>query len=186
MSKDTPASPRTPISSGLFALSALAFLIGQTGCSVIEVPASPFAHPASQLGEYRGLEGAQPIQGSDPQQVYQGVRQARAQNAIVLHVPGDEPAIRVLPLPTDGDRSVYVSNLLQETGVQKKLGSVQATLFRHSSDSINGIPMDCKMQKDGQAVRPESDYALQPGDRLRVVKAPSPAMKGLVNMILGI
>lgn len=165
-----------------FALALIVVL--STGCTQLQLPGTPFDHPSSRLGDYRGLEGVPSLPESEAEVVFQGVRQARSQGGVVLHVPGDDPAVRVMPLPTDG-RSVYVSNLLKDTGVKKKLGTVQATLFRHSAASIAGIPLEVRMSKDGTSVRPECDYALQPGDRLRVEKATSAAISGLANLILG-
>ncbi|QDT02725.1 hypothetical protein K227x_11030 [Rubripirellula lacrimiformis] len=155
-----------------------------TGCSTIHIPSSPFSHPSSELDGYAGMEGVPQLPSTEAEEVYNAVRQARSQGGIVLHVPGDSPPTRVLPLPTDG-RSVYISNLLKQTGVQKKLGTIEATLFRHSATSIAGIPLECKMDDDAYSVRPEFDYALQPGDRLRVKKATHPAIQGFVNAMLG-
>lgn len=162
---------------------ALAVVLS-TGCAQLQIPGTPFDHPSSNFGDYRGLEGVPALPESEAELVYQGVRQARAQGGVVLHVPGDEPPVRVMPLPTDG-RSVYVSNLLKDTGVKKKLGTVDATLFRHSVASIAGIPLEVRMSKDGESVKPECDYALQPGDRLRVEKASSMALTGLADLVLG-
>lgn len=159
-------------------------VVTATGCAQFQIPGTPFQHPSSEHGDYRGLEGVPSLPESEAELVYQGVRQARAQGGVVLHVPGDEPPVRVLPLPTDG-RSVYVTNLLKDTGVKKKLGTIDATLFRHSAASIAGIPLEVRMTRDGQSVKPECDYALQPGDRLRVEKASSAAISGLADMVLG-
>lgn len=117
------------------------------------------------------------------QLVYQGTKQAKANGGIVLQVVGDETPVRVLPLPAEG-QSVYVSQLLTQSGVKKQLGAVKATLFRHSTGSIGGMPMECKMTKDGENVRPESDYALQPGDRLRVEKAGLMGGADLLDLVL--
>ncbi len=45
--------------------------------------------------------------------------------------------------------------------------------------------MEVKMDKEGRVVRPESDYSLQPGDRVMVSKAASPAMQVLVKAMIG-
>jgi hypothetical protein len=45
--------------------------------------------------------------------------------------------------------------------------------------------MQVEMSDDCGTVRPESDYALQPGDRLKVWKVPNPAMGKLYNAFLG-
>lgn len=154
-----------------------------TGCTTLNLSSSPFSKPSSP--EYRGIDSGFELDLASGEEIYHSVRQARTQNAIVLQVAGDNTPVRVLPLPP-GQNSVFVSDLLKQTGVQKKLGSLQATLFRYSSDTIGGIPMVVKMAPDGRSVRPVSDYALHAGDRLQVSKAASPAMKGLVNMVLGI
>ncbi len=156
-----------------------------SGCSSIKLPSNPFSHPGDRLGDYTGLEGVPQMPETEAEQIYLAVKQARASNSMVLHVPGDDPSTRVLPLPTDG-RSVYVSTLLVQTGVKKKLGYLEATLYRHSAASIAGIPLECRMSRDGDTVKPECDYALQPGDRLTVRKASNPAMQSLFNAVLGI
>jgi hypothetical protein len=154
-----------------------------TGCTSLNLPAHAFSKPSSP--EYQGINSGYELDPRSGEQAYHSVRQARGQNAIVLQVAGDDTPVRVLPLPP-GQKSVFVSDLLKQTGVQKKLGSLEATLFRYSPDTIGGLPMVVKMAPDGRSVRPVSDYALHAGDRLRVNKATSPAMKGLVNMVLGI
>ena len=175
-------------------------LVLMTGCSTFRLPAlgtvlknstvlkNPLGNPLASLSpppEGIGAEGMPPAaSGSVAEMVYYGTQRAKAQNGIVLHLVGDSTPIRVLPMP-EGGQSVYVSQLLKQTGVIQKLGSVEATLFRHSSHSIGGVPMECKMSKDGQHVRPESDYALQSGDRLRVTKANALLGMNLVDMALG-
>ena len=156
---------------------------GCTSLRLPDLPALPFSAPRSD--DYQGIDANFKLQPSDSERTYHSVRQARSQNSIVLQVAGDKTPVRVLPLPP-GQQSVCVSDLLKQTGVQKKLHSIEATLYRHSTSTIGGIPMAVKMSPDGRSVRPESDYALQAGDRLKVKKAASPAMKGLLNAVLGI
>lgn len=115
-------------------------------------------------------------------QIYQKIKQARNENSIVLEVVGDDEPIRVLPLPP-GQQSVFVSSLLNQTGVMSKLGSVEATLFRASEGSVAGIPMEVRMNKDGDEVRPESDYALRPGDRLQVNEKQFGALSSLIETV---
>ena len=62
--------------------------------------------------------------------VYYAVKRAKSENGVVLQVVGDNHPVRVLPLPDD-ERTVYVSELLSQTGVLKALGYVEATLFEH-------------------------------------------------------
>tara|TARA_R110002049_G_scaffold2750_8_gene22139 strand:- start:50543 stop:50971 length:429 start_codon:yes stop_codon:yes gene_type:complete len=125
------------------------------------------------------------LQGSESAQAFKRVAQAKSQNAIVLHVPGDAEPMRVLPLPGDG-QSVFVSDLLRQSGVQQKIGRVQAVLYRSSPQSINGIRMAVNMAPDGKTVRPESDYALRAGDRLEVAEAPPRPLNGMFTTILGL
>ena len=163
------------------ALSCVVVLGGFSGCSTLDLTDLPFRHPAS----YSEPSVGQPVemQGSVVARRYQCIRQAKAQNSVVLEVVGDEERFRVLPLPT-GERSVFVSHLLRQTGVLSKLGQVEATLYRYSSDSWAGFPMEVRMSKEGRQVRPESDYALRPGDRLLVEKHSETAVQSLVDMAL--
>ncbi|TWT53009.1 hypothetical protein Pla22_06370 [Rubripirellula amarantea] len=171
-----------------------------SGCSALRLPsmnvltsktmATPglptmpgFGGAEESTDHYVATDGAAPLPSTASEMVYFATRQAKTQGGIVLHVEGAEPPVRVLPLPEDG-RGVYVSQLISQSGVDKKLGSMEATLFRHTPSSINGMPMDCKMTSDGRQVRPESDYALQPGDRLRVRKSSSGGLSGIVDLVL--
>lgn len=162
-------------------------LICGSGCSTLNLP------KVANFGQFQLVEDPMAnfkaadfkLDGNLTEKAYQGVRQAKAQNSVVLEIVGDDDAIRVLPLPDDG-KSVYVSNLLSDTGVAKKLGAVEATLFRSSSDVIGGMPMEVRIAGDGKTVRPESDYALQPGDRLRVSKGTHPMLTNLIGSLLGL
>ncbi len=120
--------------------------------------------------------------GSATADLYQKIRQAKLENAVVLEVLGDDQPIRVLPLPPGG-RSVFVSALLKQTGVLEKLGSIDATLFRASTDSIAGIRMEVGMNDDGDQIRPECDYALQPGDRLQVKEREINGVNMMMSML---
>jgi hypothetical protein len=155
-------------------------LIICSGCTTLKLPSLTTNNP-----EYQNPEAIAQLGTSNSEQVYHGVRQAKAQNAIILQVVGAKTPIRMLPLPTDG-RSVFLSDLMKQAGVANQLGAMQAKLFRSSADSIGGLPMDVKMGMDGKSVKPETDYALRPGDRIQVQKALSPAMRGLVNTLLGV
>jgi hypothetical protein len=172
----------------IFTVILVFIAVFSTGCAALQVPelnlpASPFRRPPTPT--YTGVEPGFELQPEAGEQIYNGVREAKARNAVVLHVVGDSTPVRVLPLPASG-QSVTVSQLLTQTKVTKKLGSIDATLFRPSTDSISGMPLDIKMGKDGHSVRPETDYALRAGDRLRVRKAISPAIGGLIETILGL
>lgn len=151
-------------------LALVAGLFTMTGCTGLRAPSS-LGIPSSLGFSQSPPPVQQPLAANSvAQAIYQATRQAKANHGIVLQVVGDENPIRVLPLPSEG-QSVYVSQLLKQSGVQQQLGTVNATLFRHSTGSIGGVPMECKIAKGTQDVMPESDYALQAGDRLRVQKA---------------
>ena len=163
-------------------LCIAAVTLSAQGCTNVKLPKTAFSkHNRQYQGVDSSYDGGQTYAS---EQVYQAVRQAKAENGVVLQVIGDDSPARVLPLPP-GTRSVYVSELLSQTGVQEKLDNIEATLFRSSTDSIGGIPMEVKMSDDGEFVRPESDYSLQAGDRLMVSKAANPAMQALFNAVLG-
>ena len=175
--------PKTAIPRiGLLSLAVMA--TAMTGCSNLNLPSfSPFSlhEPAPK---YVGLQPGFEADVSVSQQIYNKVREARAQNSIVLHVVGDD-AIRVLPLPP-GEKAVFVSDLLEQTGVQSKLGALDAVLYRHSPNAIGGVPMEVQMSSDKRSVRAVSDYALQAGDRLRVEKAPYPGLEKLIKSTIGL
>jgi hypothetical protein len=166
------------------ALCVVILAVSAQGCTHLVIPKTAFGRHSRQ---YQGVDSSYDNgQSSVTEAVYHAVRRAKAENSVVLQVLGDEenPA-RVLPLPT-GTHSVYVSELLTQTGVLRELNFVEATLFRYSTGAIGGIPMVVKMNDDKTAVLPESDYSLQPGDRLMVSKAANPIMQSLVDSLFGI
>jgi len=126
------------------------------------------------------VTGAVSLQGSESADVYQRVREAKAQNSIVLQVAGDSAPVRVLPLPPD-DRAVFVSDLLKQTEIQDKVGPMRVTLYRASDGSPMGVPMEVKFTARGGSVRPDSDYALKAGDRLRILKDERSVLAGMLN-----
>jgi len=166
-----------------FVFGALAIL--STGCAGLQVPElklKPLPFVTPQSPRYQGIEPGFELQTESAEEIYHSVREATARNAVVLQVVGDSSPVRVLPLPRDG-RSVTVSNLLTQTGVSKKLGTIEATLFRPATGMIGGLPLEIELDH-GHSVRPESDYALRPGDRLRVRKAVSPQLKTALESLL--
>lgn len=121
-------------------------------------------------------------------ETYQRVRQAKAENAVVLQVQNDSSPIRVLPLPTDElspgtPKSVFVSELLTQTGLTRRFGMMEATLYRPSPDSIQGVRMVVSFREDG-TIDPSTDYALQAGDRVHVTKRQVTGLSSLTDMIL--
>ncbi|MDG2221638.1 MAG: hypothetical protein P8L85_09670 [Rubripirellula sp.] len=173
-------------SKQILVASLASLLIGiGSGCSTLNLPnlpTLPFSSTGTDADMYKSPEF--PSVGSVSEQAYHGVRQAKSQHAVVLEVVGDSEPVRVLPLPPG--KTVYVSNLLEDTGVAKKLGAIEATLYRSEADSIGGLPMEVRVASDGRTVRPESDYALRPGDRLRVAEGTNPILEGLFGSILGL
>ncbi|MDE0863346.1 MAG: hypothetical protein OSA98_06125 [Rubripirellula sp.] len=159
-----------------------ALMISLTGCTTFEMPPTPFARPANS--QYLSMSPSLDVNNGVQEQAYYAVRQAKAENSIVLEVVSDSNPARLMPLPVN-EKAVYVSDLLTDTGVLKKLKTIEATLYRYSPGTLNGIPMEVRMSNDLTTVRPESDYALQAGDRLRVRQASNPAMQNLYNVFLG-
>lgn len=135
------------------------------GCGSVTIPKTAFSNPTPDPygANANGFEGNPQI----AEKLYHATRTAHSQNSLVLQVVGDSDPARILPLPPPG-QAVYVSQLLEQTGVLQRFGGVQATLYRYSPSVVGGIRMAVKMNKDASAVRSESDYALQPGDRLKV------------------
>lgn len=171
-------------------------VLGSTGCSMLNTPEMPSLAGADLLSPgflksdagsaYRMADGSShsPMTGggSMSMEAYQRIKQAKEQNAIVLQVSGDEAPIRVLPLP-NGKSSVFVSELLTQTGLQSKFGAVNATVYRAAPDSIAGIRMDVKMSSDG-TIEPSYDYALRAGDRIEVSQRVTSGLSSLVDMAL--
>ncbi len=176
-------SERRPGQLGMLVIAILG--AGLSGCSAISLPSISGFSAEDPSSRYVGVDPAFDRQSASSEDVYYKVRQARTQNSIVLDVTGDEMPARVLPLPTGG-QSVLVSDLLKQTGVLKKLDRVEATLFRHDPNTIGGIPMAIKMSRDKKRVLAEADYALRPGDRLRVTQAAGMGMQELLGMSLGL
>lgn len=140
-----------------------------SGCTTpLAIPNTVFNR--ADQSTYEGLGGGFDGNASLAQKLYNDTRRAVSENSVVLQVAGENPPTRILPLPPPG-QSVYISQLLEQTGVMQKMGGVSATLYRYSPAVIGGAPMVVKMSKDNDSVRPESDYALQPGDRLKVERA---------------
>lgn len=152
---------------------ACLILFGVSGCNMLP--------GKTDRTDYQpiGIELSQ-AQSAD---AYLAVRQARAQHSIVLQVLGDDEPFRILPLPTEG-KSVFVSTLLEQTGVIKNVGKAEVMLYRPSPHAIDGLQMDVKMNAKGSGVRPETDYALQPGDRIQVAKVETDAFQSIIDMTL--
>lgn len=123
------------------------------------------------------------LQASDSAEVFKRVREAKSQNSVVVQVIGDSTPVRVLPLPPD-ERSVFVSDLLKQTGLQESFGPMRVTLFRENSHSPMGIPMEVKFTARGGDVRPEADYAIRAGDRVRISKDERTAWGEMLNQFL--
>ncbi|TWT83761.1 hypothetical protein CA13_52320 [Planctomycetes bacterium CA13] len=175
-----PANP-TYAKVLLFSLFALSF----TGCASFDFPSLDLSPDGTKYvsggggGEFNGFDETM------DETVYNKVREAQANNAIVFQVQGDSDASRVLPLPPDG-KSVFVSTLLTQSGAVKKMGGVAPILYRSSPQSIGGVRMAVKMSPGGKTVVPESDYALRPGDRVYVQRSAGIDMKNLFSATLGI
>ena len=152
-------------------LATLLLLLG--GCSLLP--------GKSDLSDYEpiGIELSQETSAK----AYQAVQQAKAQNGIVLQIVGNDEPFRILPLPPDGE-SVFVSTLLKQTGVINRLSRMRVRLYRVSPHAIDGLKLDVTMNSDKSGVRPETDYALQPGDRIQVAKAEYDTIQSIIDMTL--
>jgi len=152
-------------------VASLITLTGGSGCSLFRKPSQdPMTLSA-------------PLQGSESAAVYQRIREAKSQNSIVLQIAGDSSPIRVLPLPPDG-QSVFISDLLKQTGLQDKFGHLRATLYRATPAAPSGVPLEVRFDERSGEIRPEADYALQAGDRLKIAKQERPAFGGMFDQLL--
>ena len=146
-----------------------AALMSSAGCSPITMPKTVFSRRTPE-NPYTKMAGGFEGDVDVARELYHGVRAAASNQSIVLQVDGEDELTRTLPLPPDG-RPVYVSQLLEQSGVLKKFGAVDATLYRYQPNVVGGVRMAVKMSKDNTEVRPESDYTLSPGDRIHVQRA---------------
>lgn len=154
-----PGVGRTPNRS-LFTLTALAtaLVVTGTGCNMLDMRSKSGGNP--EMTSSREVE-----------EVFRKLREAQNQNSVLLQVVGDTTPLRVLPLPPD-NRTVFVSELLEQTGIREKFGMLEATVYRADRKVPGGVPMEVRFNNDG-TVQPQYDYHLQPGDRIRVAKAES-------------
>ncbi len=158
--------------TAFYLLMTQMLVVSFSGCSVFKKP-----------GAEPSLSNTVALQGSDSAEVYQRIKEAKSQNSLVLQVTGDSQPIRVLPLPADG-RTVFVSDLLRQTGVQEKMGRMLVTVHRSSPADFAGAKMVVKFDREGKAIRPETDYALQAGDRIKVMKDPTSSFGSILEQIL--
>lgn len=134
-------------------------LLGLGGCNLLE---------------FRPLGGNDSLaaETSATEDLYRRLREAQSQNAVLVQVIGDSTPLRVLPLPPD-NRSIFVSQLLQQTGILDKFGAIEVTVYRATPGMPGGVPMEVRFNPKTGDIRPECDYALRPGDRIRVAEADS-------------
>jgi hypothetical protein len=137
----------------------LAALLGLGGCNLMEF--RPLGGNGSLAAETTATED-----------LYRRLREAQSQNAVLVQVIGDSTPLRVLPLPPD-NRSIFVSQLLQQTGILDKFGAIEVTVYRTTPGMPGGVPMEVRFNPKTGDIRPECDYALRPGDRIRVAEADS-------------
>ena len=173
-------------------------LLLSSGCTSIEMPSAAgvdLMNPSASLlfpgqrkksAPYAMNDGTVPGMELSPngaltEEAYLKIREAKAQNAIVLQVAGDPEPVRVLPLP-DAGQSVFVSELLTQTGVMSRFGAIDATLYRAAPNSIAGIKMQIEISNG--RIDPASDYSLRPGDRIQVTRRRTSLSQSVVNLAL--
>ncbi|MEL6894637.1 MAG: hypothetical protein AAFP90_00850 [Planctomycetota bacterium] len=202
-----PETPTMSAAQGRIALATMLLIASvslTTGCSPLRTPSGSAALPTlpmpnlptpslqmptglipkQLIGEKAGDRLAVPeevqLVGSNAADVLRKVQEAKGRNALVLQVDGDSQPVRILPMPPDG-KPVYVSDLIKQTGLQKRFGRMNADLFRASTENPGGIRMKVEFLRGSSNVRPESDYALRSGDRLRVRKDNSSALAEIIE-----
>lgn len=196
--------PREPSISLL--LLSLLFVSAAPGCSLFSAPSVSMPSAienilpgaASSKSRYVPVGHDVTLQSSGfTEDVYQAVRKAKQTNSIVLQVYEDSEALRILPLPSTNQTDtmvgntgttggIFTSTLLKQTGVLKKYGKVQVAVFRPSPSSFDGVRMDVMFAPgSGREIRPESDYALRPGDRIVVRKDDRMSVDSLVDFAMG-
>lgn len=143
-------------------------LFTSSGCSLWQTSNSP-----AELTSLRSSVDSDPLQATIA---------ARDSNSVVLLVHGTRSAPRIIPLPTDG-KPVFVSDLLRQSGLTQEFAQMQATLHRNSTDAISGVRMGIRFANKSNAVLPEHDYQLLPGDRIEVAEEESSPFASLSDML---
>lgn len=154
-----PLAFRHPCRAAVRPAILLTAVLGLGGCNLMEF------RPL-------GSQGSLAEETSATEDLYRRLREAQSQNAVVVQVIGDSTPLRVLPLPPD-NRSIFVSQLLQQTGILEKFGAIEVTVYRTTPGMPGGVPMEVRFNPKTGDIRPECDYALRPGDRIRVAEADS-------------
>ncbi len=178
----SPRRRKMPVDRILPISAAALICVLMSGCAGFQVPSFSFGDDDTN---YVGADPSVIIDGSVSEKNYYAVRQALKQNGIVLNVVGDSDPIRVLPLPPEG-QTVLVSDLLRQSGVLKSIGNVDVVVYRHLPPSPTGLRLPVKMNSSHDEVRPETDYALRPGDRIQVARHTSDMLQSLVSKTLGL
>lgn len=114
--------------------------------------------------------------------MFRAVQMARQNHSIVLQVRGVEKPLRVIPLPEDG-ATVFMSDLVRQSGLSSKFGSMDITLFRSSEQELDGVKMAVTVDKSGR-VNTGTDYALRAGDRIVIRRGVNTAISGVLDGIL--
>ncbi len=148
-----------------------------TGCSLLPGGASKSVVDTATTGDAPGFV----LKPNRDAAMLSKVEQAKDENAIVLHVSGDSGGPRTLPLPPEG-QSVSVGDLLQQTGLGDRLGAMQARVHRQEHGQPESVRMDVLF--NGKTVRPETDYALRPGDVVQVRRDPNNALSRFMDGII--
>lgn len=154
-----PSNPTGDHRSKAHRAILLATLLGLGGCNLMEF--RPLGGDGSLASDTQATED-----------LYRRLREAQSQNAVLVQVIGDSTPLRVLPLPPD-NRSIFVSQLLQQTGILDKFGAIEVKVYRATPNMPGGVPMEVRFNPKTGDIRPECDYALRPGDRIRVAEADS-------------
>lgn len=151
-------------------------VVNCSGCALLNSPSMEGQSVLVQGDPERAL------QPNAAAETFQKIKQAKRENAVILQVQGDPEPVRILPLPQDGE-SVFVSDLLKQTGVFRKFGRVHAELYRDSTNLMDGVRMRVDIQ-GGDRITPGTDYALRPGDRLLVRRVSTTALGDAMEEIL--
>ena len=86
-----------------------------------------------------------------------------------------------------GKRIIWISgvgDLLKQTGIQEKMGRMLVTVYRPSPTDFAGAKMVVRFDDEGETVRPDTDYSLQAGDRVKISKDTTTSMSRFIDQIL--
>ena len=102
---------------------------------------------------------------------------------VTVEMQADSGENKVVQLPHED--TLLAQTALQKSGAIKKFRRMNVSLVRARPDGRGPHKMEVKYESESQRVRPDSDYALLPGDKLIAVEDVSTPVDDAMETLLG-